>query len=252
MKSSPPRLPLACLALAALPLLSYQVIHHPVGVRLRAGSGFELALGADGAPPASLAVGDTCGLELIGGPEILFSEDDEFTLGDCGYGYPWAACLDGCCNHGQDYGLDVGQCRRENSYGFWESIDGGEAWPGMMSPYLASSMVGSETEHHRLLPGPHSIALGSHSALCIHRSDDMERGHCHRVVRSAREATVSLNIVRLASVSGPEGVRHRQSGQFRGGLRARLRGDRLAVPAPRRAGRHGGLLRRALSRRPVA
>lgn len=205
MKSSPLRLPLACLALAALPLLSYQVIHHPVGVRLRAGSGLELALGADGAPPASLAVGDTCGLELIGGPEVLFSEDDEFTFGDCGYGYPWAACLDGCCSHGQDYGLDVGQCRRENSYGFWESIDGGEAWPGMMSPYLASSMVGSETERHRLLPGPHSIALGSHSALCIHRGDDMERGHCHRVVRSAREATVSLNIVRLASVSGPEG-----------------------------------------------
>ncbi len=80
---------------------------------------------------------------LQGGTTIDFGEDYEYMYGNCGYGYLWNLCLDGCCTHGLD-GLDADGCVKEHSSYSWSVLGNGELeylYGGMLT--LESTMVES-------------------------------------------------------------------------------------------------------------
>ena len=169
--------------------------------------------GRGGAPVAfdalSVAVGWTFRLYISGGLDDEFAPDDEYCRGECGYGYWWPECLANAdvrtCGHALHYGLDADQCRQENSQYLWYSLDGGAAPPEPMPPAYYTTMVEDASGPYSPLPGGHSVTLGFHNAFCIHRRNDLGFGRCHEVVRPHHEAAQPVNVVRMGSVSGPDG-----------------------------------------------
>lgn len=193
---------LFCMALPGSRLLGYQIDVQPVSISLSTWSGFWIMQDElTGFSPVSIAVGESFWLDIFGGTRVVFDEDDEYTYGSCGYGYPWLDCQYGSCTHAQNHGLDADQCRQENSQYFWYGVDNEDTFLMRISPFFGTTMVvGNISYSFMLLPENHGIALGFHNAFCIHHRNDLGFGRCHAVIRPHHEATQPVNVVRMGSV----------------------------------------------------
>ncbi|MBR6059519.1 MAG: hypothetical protein IKP58_15230 [Victivallales bacterium] len=100
--------PLAALLLLCLNLPAYRVVETPITANTWP------------APPL-VAVGDPFYIWVSGGKSLVFDPDDEYTQGDCGYGFEWQLCQNG--PHDHLHGRVA--CVRENSFYCTSRLDGG-------------------------------------------------------------------------------------------------------------------------------
>ena len=186
-----PLRPLAALLLCLLcmDLAAYRIVETPV------------TTGTYPDPPL-VAVGDPVYLWIAGGKSLVFDPDDEYTQGDCGYGFDWQFCQNG--PHDHLHGRVA--CVKENSFYCTSKLDGGP-WvdTGIGGWSFPTALTRPAGDTMTALPGHHTASYAYHYCTCVHPVDNPGPGGC-TVLRYSTEGSASFTVVKVGSLTSGDVV----------------------------------------------
>ena len=172
------------LCLLCLELAAYRIVEVPV------------TTGTYPDPPL-VAVGDPVYLWIAGGKSLVFDPDDEYTQGDCGYGFDWQFCQNG--PHDHLHGRVA--CVRENSFHCTSKLDGGPwADTGIGGWTFQTALTRPAGDTMTALPGHHTASYAYHYCTCVHPVDNPGPGGC-TVLRYSTEGSASFTVVKVGSLT---------------------------------------------------